>query len=464
MLLAAVTERNSVADVAAWLNDRTLEIRRRERAREEVAAKRAAEQQGLPPPATQSAPPMLGGGATTKQSAGRGNAPAGSPMPSLAERFDQYKQSGNQAFQARNYDLALQCYLSAAQADHLNTTRSLHTIYSNIAAVYAVRNDWKLSYNYAHQSVSMQPMFAKGHSRMATALMALKYYPEARLAYTTCLNIDPNNKHAADQIAEIDRKMASGGGVARPPVPNVPPAAGNPDGAPTAPAAAQCSAPAAAQTQPPRQPSQLPGATPAAAPAPAPVPTAAQPSMMAHGESSTLPAQASRTAGVAKRTAPLPTEAQAAEKRQHTGTAQGSAQAATLPATAGEPTAQQLQQQGNAAHRLGQHEEALRCFDRAIERYGVANAPAELYSNRSAVLCTTGRYEDALDDADRAVELNPAWSRGHSRRGNALHAMAKKGAATKEDARLAYERALQLDPSNAIVRRALDGLIATMAE
>jgi cytochrome c-type biogenesis protein CcmH/NrfG len=40
--------------------------------------------------------------------------------------------------------------------------------------------------------------------------------------------------------------------------------------------------------------------------------------------------------------------------------------------------------------------------------------------------------------------------------------MAKRGTATKDAAREAYERALQLDPENSIVRRALDGLIATM--
>ena len=99
--------------------------------------------------------------------------------------------------------------LLVAQADPKNQCRALHTIYSNIAAVYAMRHDWKLSYNYAHQSVTLHPAFAKGHSRMATALSALKFYKEARVAYETCLNIDPQNKHAKDQIAEIDRKLAN---------------------------------------------------------------------------------------------------------------------------------------------------------------------------------------------------------------------------------------------------------------
>jgi tetratricopeptide (TPR) repeat protein len=135
--------------------------------------------------------------------------------------------------------------------------------------------------------------------------------------------------------------------------------------------------------------------------------------------------------------------------------------------TAAELSPQVLQQMGNTAFRKNDHEEAIRCFDEAILQCSRGNGPAEsllvaLYSNRSAVLCAIHRYEEALADADRAVELNPTWSRGHSRRGNALHAMAKRGTATKDAAREAYERALQLDPENSIVRRALDGLIATM--
>jgi len=84
---------------------------------------------------------------------------------------------------------------------------------------------------------------------------------------------------------------------------------------------------------------------------------------------------------------------------------------------------QVLQQMGNTAFRKNDHEEAIRCFDEAILQCSRGNGPAEsllvaLYSNRSAVLCAIHRYEEALADADQAVELNPTWSRGHSRRGN----------------------------------------------
>ena len=84
--------------------------------------------------------------------------------------------------------------------------------------------------------------------------------------------------------------------------------------------------------------------------------------------------------------------------------------------------------------------------------------PIELYSNRSAVLVPLNRYDEALADADRCIAVKPDWAKGHSRRANALHAMCKTGKDRWAETRKAYERALELDPNNETVKRALDGL------
>ena len=124
-----------------------------------------------------------------------------------------------------------------------------------------------------------------------------------------------------------------------------------------------------------------------------------------------------------------------------------------------------LQQQANGAFRQGHHDEALALFSQALDAWGWANAPMELFSNRSAVLCKLGRYAEALQDADRAVQINPKWGRGHSRRGNALHSMCLyDGANRRQEAREAYTEALRLDPENAIVQGALKGLVAEIEE
>ena len=60
-----------------------------------------------------------------------------------------------------------------------------------------------------------------------------------------------------------------------------------------------------------------------------------------------------------------------------------------------------------AAFRAREHDRALQLFTEAIVVCAPDPAPSELYSNRSAVLCTLGRFEEALTDADKVVELTP---------------------------------------------------------
>ena len=37
-----------------------------------------------------------------------------------------------------------------------------------------------------------------------------------------------------------------------------------------------------------------------------------------------------------------------------------------------------------------------------------------LFSNRSAAYCAQGKYEKALEDANRAVRASPKWAKGTS--------------------------------------------------
>lgn len=53
-----------------------------------------------------------------------------------------------------------------------------------------------------------------------------------------------------------------------------------------------------------------------------------------------------------------------------------------------------------------------------------------LYSNRSASYASLRDFQKALDDANKTVELNPAWSKGHGRKGAALHGLGDLGTLT----------------------------------
>lgn len=61
-------------------------------------------------------------------------------------------------------------------------------------------------------------------------------------------------------------------------------------------------------------------------------------------------------------------------------------------------------------------------YSEAIEISPDTQGPsvASLYSNRSLAFYKAHRYEDALKDADKAVQIAPSWSKGYWRRGTAL--------------------------------------------
>lgn len=110
-------------------------------------------------------------------------------------------------------------------------------------------------------------------------------------------------------------------------------------------------------------------------------------------------------------------------------------------------SASELKDQGNAAF-------AAKKFSRAAELYGKAIAvdPSSstahvLYSNRCAALLELGgKSELALADADKCVELNPAFLKGHLRRAMCLQALGRN-----KDAVEACSNALVIEPSNADV-------------
>lgn len=44
-----------------------------------------------------------------------------------------------------------------------------------------------------------------------------------------------------------------------------------------------------------------------------------------------------------------------------------------------------------------------------------------LYSNRSGAYASLKKFDQALEDADKIVELKPDWAKGWGRKGTALH-------------------------------------------
>ncbi|KAG7572890.1 Tetratricopeptide-like helical domain superfamily [Arabidopsis suecica] len=60
------------------------------------------------------------------------------------------------------------------------------------------------------------------------------------------------------------------------------------------------------------------------------------------------------------------------------------------------------------------------------------------------------RYEEALSDAKKTIELKPDWSKGYSRLGAAFVGLSKF-----EEAIDAYKKVLEIDPSNETLKSGL---------
>lgn len=81
-----------------------------------------------------------------------------------------------------------------------------------------------------------------------------------------------------------------------------------------------------------------------------------------------------------------------------------------------------MKEKGNAALAAGNCDEAIKCYSEAIE---LDSKNHVLFSNRSAAYAKAGKYNEALSDAEKILEINPAWSKGYSRKGAALMGLEK---------------------------------------
>lgn len=105
-----------------------------------------------------------------------------------------------------------------------------------------------------------------------------------------------------------------------------------------------------------------------------------------------------------------------------------------------------------AAHeRRGRHSEAAQALERGIQEDA---GLAQLHKNQGDQLYRGGRHDDALDAFQRAVKLNPTLGEDvYLKLGNIRYKRQEK-----EEAVMCWQRALELDPENQIIRTNLDAV------
>mmetsp|Transcript_17534 Transcript_17534/g.24729 ORF Transcript_17534/g.24729 Transcript_17534/m.24729 type:complete len:589 (-) Transcript_17534:83-1849(-) len=113
-------------------------------------------------------------------------------------------------------------------------------------------------------------------------------------------------------------------------------------------------------------------------------------------------------------------------------------------------TAEEFKAKGNAALQAKNPSEAIEHYTAAINLDGTQHV---YYSNRSAAYLSKGDAQNALDDAEACLGLNPSFAKGYSRKGAALHAMKRYNDSIK-----AYEEGLAKFPGDNGIKSGLESV------
>ena len=107
-------------------------------------------------------------------------------------------------------------------------------------------------------------------------------------------------------------------------------------------------------------------------------------------------------------------------------------------------------EKGNLHVKEGQYKEALDCYTKAIENY--QNDPL-FYSNRSLMHYILSEFDDALEDAEKAILINPNYAKAYLRKGKAL-----EGKKNNKEAAEAFKLGLEKEKDNKQLIQALEEL------
>jgi stress-induced-phosphoprotein 1 len=110
------------------------------------------------------------------------------------------KQQGNEAFAAKEFDVAVRCFTEAIELDPTN-----HVLYSNRSAAYASMGAYEEALADAERCIELAPQWSKGYSRRGAALVGLGEFENAIEAYRQGLSIDPGNTALQRGLEEAER-------------------------------------------------------------------------------------------------------------------------------------------------------------------------------------------------------------------------------------------------------------------
>lgn len=100
---------------------------------------------------------------------------------------------------------------------------------------------------------------------------------------------------------------------------------------------------------------------------------------------------------------------------------------------------EKFKEQGNERYKTKDYEGAKELYSKAIE----VRRDAVVYANRAACELTLKQYYQALDDCNKAIELDDKYCKAYFRRGKALRGLFRFSLALKD-----FNRVLTFEPDN----------------
>jgi len=98
---------------------------------------------------------------------------------------------------------------------------------------------------------------------------------------------------------------------------------------------------------------------------------------------------------------------------------------------------------GGALYFLGKYEEAIKCYDKAIE---IDPNNSVVWNNKGLALYFLGKYDEAIKCYDKAIEIDPNDADVWNNKGDSLDSLGKY-----EEAITSYDKAIEIDPNDADV-------------
>ncbi|CAN8294041.1 unnamed protein product [Cochlearia groenlandica] len=117
---------------------------------------------------------------------------------------EEAKAKGNAAFSSGDFSSAVIHFTEAIDLAPTN-----HVLFSNRSAAHASLNHYADALSDAEKTVELKPDWAKGYSRLGAAHVGLSQYNEAVAAYNKGLEIDPSNEALKSGLADAQAAASS---------------------------------------------------------------------------------------------------------------------------------------------------------------------------------------------------------------------------------------------------------------